>query len=245
MATFRIDGTFRTGVSTNRDTGDTQSLVGLAGSAKIYDGATDQTVIGSGAGEAMIYDLKLGGVQALRFINGVSLFDMRGGDDLYDALPRPGNPRYATDVQVNGGEGNDTIWSGDGDDVLNGGTGADQIYSGGDGGFFAASNDLSTFEFDTRDALTGGDGADVFIACYRDGGAVNSGCDLITDFVVGVDKIKLSGALIVANAELVDTGDGSTLVAFRDGGGNVLQDIVLYLEGVDFSSISDPGMLFL
>lgn len=245
MAIFRIDGTFRTGVSTNRDTGDTQSLVGLAGSAKIYDGATDASVVGSDIGEAMIYDLKLGGVQALRFINGVAFFDMRGGNDLYDALPRPGNPRYTADVVVDGGTGNDTIWSGDGDDFLRGGTGADQIYSGEDSGYFAASNDLSTFEFDTRDFLEGGSGADVFVACYRDAGAVSSGCDAISDFEVGIDKIKLTGVLTQANAELVDTGDASTLIAFRDGGGNVLQDIVLYLEGVDFSSISDPGMLFL
>ena len=69
------------------------------------------------------------------------------------------------------------IIAGNGDDTLNGGSGNDRLY-GGSG----------------NDTLTGGTGADKFVFSMRgiDGSVGHDGNDVITDFVVGTDKLVLA-----------------------------------------------------
>ena len=96
---------------------------------------------------------------------------------------------------LSGGAGDDSLIGNSGNDVLKGETGNDTIY-GGVG----------------NDSLTGGAGKDIFV---YDG----KGNDVITDYVAGQDKIKLSNgtikkAILSGNAVIVTltTGSGSSTV---------------------------------
>jgi Ca2+-binding RTX toxin-like protein len=74
----------------------------------------------------------------------------------------------ANAIEINGGAGNDVLWGSNGDDTINGGTGDDSIF-GGTG----------------SDTLTGGTGSDAFQF------TATAGSDVITDFDVSGDSIKL------------------------------------------------------
>ena len=100
-----------------------------------------------------------------------------------------------------GGEGADHLLGGNGSDTLDGGAGIDRLL-GGNG----------------NDVLTGGDGADVFV--FGRGG----GSDIVTDFVVGLDRLEFDDGVAIARTRLFDAdGDGSldTLVSLTNGGGSV------------------------
>lgn len=96
-----------------------------------------------------------------------TIFGDAGRDQLYGD---GGNDK------INGGDGKDIIVGGDGDDRIKGGNGADKIW-GEDG----------------ADRMSGGSGEDVFIFTKTsDSGKNTATADVITDFIVGVDKIDLS-----------------------------------------------------
>jgi Ca2+-binding RTX toxin-like protein len=104
-----------------------------------------------------------------------------GGDDVL--LSRRGND------SLDGGDGNDQLYAGRGNDTVVGGAGDDEI-----------SGDMDT------DTLTGGGGSDTFVLHGDD-----TGIDTITDFEVGVDRIRLEGITFseLAFAE----GNGRTTIA--------------------------------
>ena len=101
---------------------------------------------------------------------------------------------------VNGGRGKDTFVGSSGNDKLNGEAG-DDLIKGGKG------NDTLSGGADD-DTLTGGDGKDTFI--------YGTGNDIITDYAVGKDKIKISSAISktsVNGSDVVFTiGKGSLTV---------------------------------
>ncbi|MEO0522726.1 MAG: hypothetical protein AAF088_07390 [Pseudomonadota bacterium] len=104
------------------------------------------------------------------------------------------------DDTVFGGEGNDRLNGQRGDDVLDGGAGDDMLI--GDHG---------------SDIMTGGDGADTFFVKAR-----QSGTDVITDFEVGTDFLKIDGKLY----------DGDTMMELVDQFGTETDDgIMLELDG--------------
>ncbi len=109
-----------------------------------------------------------------------------------------GNDRVFVDravsipIRVEGGPGNDTIWTGSGNDVINGGPGRDQIFAGegndiidgsdGNDGLFGGPGDDTISGGNGNDLICSGDGDDTI-----DGGA---GIDLLhagdgNDFVTG------------------------------------------------------------
>jgi hypothetical protein len=107
-----------------------------------------------------------------------------------------------------GGLGADTIFGGAGNDTVSGGGGRDLI-RGGAG----------------RDELTGGADSDTFV--FTPG----SGVDRITDFEVGVDRLKIAGS--TGHASAVDTAEG---VELHFSSGDVIE-----LVGVDPAEV-DPGL---
>ncbi|PTB86248.1 hypothetical protein C9939_03755, partial [Pseudidiomarina aestuarii] len=99
-------------------------------------------------------------------IRNIEVIEAGDGDDIIDLTSS-----YETygNVTLDGGNGNDILWSNSGDDVLLGGAGNDRLYgSAGD------------------DTLTGGSGWDEFEICKT------NGHDIITDFTPGEDIINLS-----------------------------------------------------
>lgn len=120
---------------------------------------------------------------------------------------------------LNGLGGADTLSGLAGDDVLSGAGGADTI-SGGDG------ND--TINGGTGiDQLTGGAGADVFVFAANDGGSVEPH-DVITDFVIGTDKLSLPSGAEIVNTEADSSG---TYIHYGDPNNSVNTDWIL-LQGI-------------
>ncbi len=117
------------------------------------------------------------------YVNGL------GGDDYVIGS-------VTTDVLV-GGSGIDTIFGlggmdalfgGEGQDMLNGGKGHDRLNGGAESDVLEGGKG--------NDILTGGAGADRFIF---DPDRANEGRDIIRDFELGVDKIVLSVAKVLAS----------------------------------------------
>lgn len=85
-----------------------------------------------------------------------------------------------------GNYGDDTLWGGQGNDTLNGNEGNDVL--SGDRG---------------QDILTGGLGWDIFILSAQAATNNSQQADVITDFIVGEDRIKLSEGVNIFNINLV------------------------------------------
>jgi hypothetical protein len=144
-------------------------MQGLAGRDRI-DG-------GTGAHDAAIYTEKSASVVVT--LDGSDYTDVRVGGQNEDRI------RKVEDVA--GGSGGDTL-TGDGkDNRLAGNGGGDEL----DG---ASGNDV-LFGGHGRDTLTGGDGRDFFVFDTKPAG---SNADVIVDFTLGLDKIRLDGAIFKA-----------------------------------------------
>lgn len=137
-----------------------------------------------------------------------------------------------------GGLGNDRITSSNGSDLLFGGAGADHI-SGGRGDDLLVGNRgddrLEGGEGHDRisggrgdDTLSGGDDADIFIfACH------GSGSDVITDFQISEDHLRIRGVDSFADITLTQESEG-TRVAWSEGNGSVLlEDVAVAALGAD------------
>lgn len=105
-------------------------------------------------------------------------------------------------VTLNGGNGDDILWSNDGDDILSGDAGNDHLVGGrGYDSIFGGDGDdiLKGYDGDDIlnggsgfDTLTGGSGNDIFtFTNLSDSNNINYS-DLITDFTKGEDSINLS-----------------------------------------------------
>lgn len=150
---------------------------GRLGNDLIFGGANFDTI---SAGEGA--DTVFGG-------NGRDLVFLNQGNDLFN------------DNTQGGPLGNDTVFAGLGNDTIEGGAGNDQFFGedGADAIFARLGNDTvgGGAGNDTigggggSDTLTGASGADTFLFSAAD---VPSGRDLITDFNLGEDIFRLSGA---------------------------------------------------
>jgi Ca2+-binding RTX toxin-like protein len=101
----------------------------------------------------------------------------------------------AGDDSLNGGHGDDWITGGKGFDTLVGGAGNDSL-EGGDG------NDLH-IGGQGADTMTGGPLDDIFRIAAGESGVTTATADVITDFVAGVDRLRLPIAGTSTNFLLV------------------------------------------
>lgn len=155
--------------------------------------------------------------------NGNDIFITFGGAD--QLFGGNGNDR------LEAGDGPDRVYGDNGDDLLRGDGGNDKLFGGNgndnlDGG---AGDDRLAGE-NGNDRLTGGAGADEFV--FGRGG----GNDIVTDFVVGVDRLVFEDGVGIAGARLVDVDRNGTLdtqLTLSRGGGSVT-----FLDTVDLSLAS-------
>ncbi|MGE4553988.1 MAG: calcium-binding protein [Desulfovibrionaceae bacterium] len=128
-----------------------------------------------------------------------SLFGQEG-DDIMDG--GAGNDFVSGgrgDDIMDGGDGNDTMDGGEGDDSMDGGAGNDNL-DGGDG--------VDTLDGGAgNDILTGGNDRDVFVF------GTDSGRDVITDFIVGYDKLRFEGAESIDDIHVANS-DGDTVITY-------------------------------
>ena len=199
-------------------TGETVSIAGKAQSQDILDGGAGyDTLIGTSGSDAILLDDTSSPAQRTGpRIVGIEKIEAGAGNDVVDLTSR----RYAYgDVTIDGGSGNDVMWSSSGNDVLLGGSGNDRM----DGG---AGNDY-LYGGTGRDVLNGGEGVDVLQGGsgrdqlndtsgngMLDGG---SGNDLLTG---GSNNLLFIGG---TGNDTIKLGGGSNVVAFNRGDG---QDVV-------------------
>ncbi|MBD2552195.1 hypothetical protein H6G51_02780 [Limnothrix sp. FACHB-708] len=120
-------------------------------------------------------------------LGGDGIDQIRGGKDSDSIDGGAGN-----EIILNGNDGNDLVRGGEGNDTVNGGRNSDLLF--GDNGDDQLSGDFG------QDILTGGAGADSFVLrADRDttAGLSNTAtsansADIVADFVLGTDKIRLN-----------------------------------------------------
>jgi Ca2+-binding RTX toxin-like protein len=108
---------------------------------------------------------------------------------------------------VSGGIGNDYVYGENGDDIVNGGHGNNNLFGGNGNDILIAGEDQDWVSgAEGNDTLIGGFGSDKFIFDTTLNSLTN--VDVIVDFASGTDKIQLDhtifGALNVGNLNLSD-----------------------------------------
>jgi Ca2+-binding RTX toxin-like protein len=187
---------------------DDDRLYGGLGDDTLVGDAGDDTLVGgngrdqadySGASQAITLDLGshlatgdgIDELDGIEDVLGSAYDDALAGDDLANWIAAgDGDDRLLGDAgsdTLDGAVGDDNLEAGDGDDRLAGGDGDDRLLGG------AGADMLDGGDGDDRllggagdDTLIGGDGDDVFVF------AADCGRDLIEDFEVGCDLLRIS-----------------------------------------------------
>lgn len=252
---FTTTGTFTASShTTDPQTGEIISIGGKRGSGLTFTALHNDTILqgdsyAANKNDAIIYDLTLNGVNALR-LSGFAEFSLGSGDDLLDLGVRTANAArpYSIDITGRGGVGSDMIWSGRGDDTLfgesetfgvlgdaqnytagsdrlNGGIGDDVLYGDAERLLGAVAG---------NDALAGGDGNDLLYgdsdtADRRSSDVASFGDDTLlggggNDTLYGDGDALAEG--IVFGDDVLDGGDGDDFLygdyfsLTYDGGGD-------------------------
>ncbi|MGL5084012.1 MAG: calcium-binding protein [Microcoleaceae cyanobacterium] len=199
------------------------SPVDLANGEKVYllSNEPDATALPTGQTDRQILGLSgndnLTGTSSADNVGGNKGADTIGGADGNDTV-RGGqgsdvlNGGNGNDL-LNGNQDNDTINGGDGDDIIRGGRGDDVLNGNEDEDVLIG--DLG------RDLLTGGGDEDIFVL-ISDPATANTleQTDVMTDFVVGTDKIMLTGGLTFSQITL------SQVALQVDGGAAVMSTVI-------------------
>ncbi|MBI1311873.1 hypothetical protein GC176_11320 [bacterium] len=234
-----LDSTDAITVSNSQSAGD-----GIVTLARDLLGSIEFLMPGSAIG----FDLG-GGDDTLRInsfdtaFHGTVYIDAGDGNDLINLAS------LSNDASVDGGAGNDTIFSGSGNDTLRGSAGADSIRGGaGDDMLFGGAqadelfgddgNDVVSGQGSSADAVSGGAGDDTidggmgtdFLVEFVTGSFVLSdttATGLGNDTLIGIERARISGS---AASNLIDTTAFSSDVSVGGGDGD---DTILTGNGND------------
>ncbi|GBE44027.1 hemolysin, plasmid [bacterium BMS3Bbin10] len=197
------DGTWNGYSALNVNTGDKVSLAGKTRITDVFQGgAGNDTLVGTDQSDAIFLDDSFSGFyggQAQARLDSIENVQLGDGDDVLDMTST--NYTYTDNMTVDGGAGNDAIWTAGGDDNLSGGTGNDMFFGGGgddaiDGG---ADNDTVTYT-GLRSDYTITDNAGVYTIVDNRPGSPDG-----TDTVTGVENFQfadgtVSSALLINEA---------------------------------------------
>jgi len=177
----------------NTETGDYVSLTGKTRNTDVYKGGegTD-TLVGTDQADAIFLHDNFSDMHddtSGARLESIEAVDLGAGDDILDMTSN--TYAYETDMTVDGGAGNDVIWTANGDDTLRGGEGNDNLFGG-------AGND-------TIDGGTGSDSA-IYSGNWEDYDIVENvdGSYTVTDLRDGAPD----GVDTVSNVENFRFADG-------------------------------------
>jgi VCBS repeat-containing protein len=233
---FHRDSTWSSGSRRNLGSpgyGGTDESVSLSGKRQSQDvfigGSGVDTLQGTGGSDAILLDdTRSSSLQSGPRLSGIEIIDAGGGDDLVDLTSR----RYSYgDVTINGGDGNDVLWSSKGNDNLFGGSGSDRLDGGaGKDYLYGGSGNDTLYGGYMEDILQGGSGNDTLKDVSPTAGSLldgGSGNDTLEDrtgsslFIGGRgdDTLRLGGGndIIAYNR-----GDGRDTVISGKGGSGTL-----------------------
>jgi Ca2+-binding RTX toxin-like protein len=177
-------------------------LVGVAPTTLMFD-AISGTGVPSNApttGDDILTGTNGGDV--IKALAGNDVIDGKGGDDIL--IGDAGNDK------ISGGAGKDRLIGRGGKDDLNGGGGKDKVVGGGGADKLkgGGGNDI-IYGGKGDDTLTGNAGRDKFVFRKKDGD------DVITDFDVGSDRIKIAGTSDIGDIEFTQQGSHVLVEAGR------------------------------
>jgi Ca2+-binding RTX toxin-like protein len=196
--TFQVgsDGTWSSGYSAqNTVTDETVSITGRIRSSDVFEGGegTD-TLLGTDGSDAIFlhdtYSDKHADASEPRLVS-IENVNLGAGDDILDMTSD--THAYTTDMTVDGGEGDDIIWTGAGNDTIIGGEGNDSLFGG-------AGNDTLDGGAGTDTAIYSGNWEDYDIVHNDDGSYTIS--DLRADAPDGVDTVSNVESYRFADVEL-------------------------------------------
>jgi Ca2+-binding RTX toxin-like protein len=202
------------------DDGD-NLIQGGAGNDTISGGAGDDTLRGGGGADEIFggagNDFLFGGRGQDTVDGGIGSDTIAGG--------------FGADLLIGGG-GNDILRGQAGADTLSGGAGRDTLLGG------AGADDMDGGDGNDRliggrgnDTATGGAGSDTFV--FLSGHLVDGQIDTITDFEIGVDKLRIAG---IDFEDLIIT-DGAS------GAEIAIGDYSIVLEGVAAADLGTSDFL--
>ncbi|MEC4894688.1 MAG: hypothetical protein SAQ54_16940, partial [Oscillatoria sp. PMC 1050.18] len=172
-----------------------------------------------------------------------------GADELNSSLGDGGNRLYggAGDDEIVvgsgdrafGGEGDDTLDAsvGNGNNRLYGGVGNDTFFLGNNDNAIAGAGDDILFAQGANSIMTGGAGADQF---WIASGEIPADANIISDFEVGIDLLRVNSNLINSFDELTITDSPDQTGAIIAQGDNNLA----VLLGIEASAISESNFAF-
>ena len=217
--------------------GDKVSIAGRLQSFDSFDGGIGSDTLNLTDGNDVIFldDPVTSSLSNSARLSGIEIINGGLGNDVIDLSSL--NYEYG-DVTINGGDGDDILWSNSGDDILNGGAGNDNLQAGtgndilnGDEGddILKGHDGNETLNGGMgQDTLTGGFGFDSFGFAGLDESTINQS-DLITDFTQGDDSINFSNL-------------GFTAIAEGQGSGTILG--YTYSQEDDITTIEDVNSDF-
>ena len=145
------------------DYSGTDERVSIRGAGRSQDifngGAGIDTLVGTGNADAILLDdTRSGATQSGARLSGIEIINAGAGDDVVDLT----STRYSYgDVTIDGGTGNDVLWSSQGNDVLLGGSGHDRMDGGAGKDYLnGGSGDDDLLGGLMEDILQGGSGDD-------------------------------------------------------------------------------------
>jgi len=195
-------------------TGETVSIAGKRQSQDIFDGGDGiDTLVGTGGSDAILLDDPDSPDAASGpRLRSIEIIDAGAGDDLVDLTSR--NYSYG-DVTIDGGSGNDVIWSSAGNDTLLGAWGSDRMDGGAGNDYLDGGSGNDTLGGGWgQDILQGGSGRDTLID--RDGSnLLDGGSD--NDFLA--DGASASLFIGGRGDDTIRLGGGSDVIAYNRGDG--------------------------
>ncbi|MBZ8182155.1 peptidylprolyl isomerase [Oscillatoria salina] len=172
-----------------------------------------------------------------------------GADELDSSIGDGGNRLYGgegdDEIVVGsgdrafGGEGDDTLDAsvGNGNNRLYGGVGNDTFFLGNNDNAIAGAGDDILFAQGANSIMTGGAGADQF---WIASGEIPADANIISDFEVGIDLLRVNSNLINSFDELTITDSPDQTGAIIAQGDNNLA----VLLGIEASAISESNFAF-
>ncbi len=213
---YNADSTWSGYSAHNVETGENVALSGSNRSSDVFDGGDGyDTIEGTSGDDALFLDDGISGFASgsQARIQDVEEINMGGGDDIVDMTSN--TLTYDQGISVNGGDGDDTIWTSTGNDTINGGSGDDSMY-GGDG------SDTLTFMSnqgdDTADGGAGDSWMDTIELSGFDGSTSEDGWTLSLDQGSVVSTDDVSGEMLLSQ-------DSAGSITFDDGGTITFENI--------------------
>lgn len=212
-------------------------LEGQAGNDTIGGGAGNDILFGGDGADVLSggagNDLLAGGEGNDRLAGSFDHDSLRGGNGHDRVGGGPGR-----DI-LEGGEGNDALGGGEGDDIVLGDAGDDFLAGGGRDDLLDGGTGADTLNGGAgNDRLIGREGADVFIFNEFTAGER----DVIADFQVGEDRIRLSGTQgqgLTGRFLALDIEDTDAGALLRHAGHEIL------LDDVAAATLSRDDFIFL